>query len=686
MKNKNIVVRFLLGFYLVMFIIPFFMGIINGLFNINLKYNTETLAKADGFTIEEYNIILDVKEDNKIDVTENITVNFTKSNKHGIYKFTPLWLEYTGLDGKTIKRKSRISNYRAIGDPYTIDTVKKKARIKIGSASTYVKKGEKTYVIKYTYDMGSDPYKGFDELIFHAYGDYWGTEIKNASIEINMPKSIEGYNINFFTDKYRKENVNDIVEYTVIDNKLIAVFNSLKSDKPLTKSLTVDIELPEGYFKKGSWNYGYGSLIISIIIIVLTIYTIYKWVKYGKDYKKRVQTIEFYPPDDLSSAEIGYVYNKNQANKKLTISLIISLASKGYIKIDDTKLGIVITNLTIKPKDLQSFEQTLPVREIEVQKLKNIDNNLSKDEITIMKYLFRKSNTKILKSNIEKFLDVKDGLVNKGYIQILNDNEELRLINVDEKRKKYDEKKLKYDEKMNEYNDSISKLKPLTRLEQIVYNRLFSSKDSFLLSDHHTFYQTFDEIADELNKNFKNKIHDEYATKQMKYSLIRNVIILILTLISYGLVEDLDPRLDFLYLISFLCNLVNFFFTLIMKRKTDYGEIITARVKGFRNFLMTCEKEQLENLVEQDPKYFYNILPYTYVLNVSKKWVKKFENIKMPEIDMGTFDYNNSFSLYHDVYYPAPTYSSSSSGCSSCGGGCSSCGGGCSSCGGGGSW
>ena len=62
----------------------------------------------------------------------------------------------------------------------------------------------------------------------------------------------------------------------------------------------------------------------------------------------------------------------------------------------------------------------------------------------------------------------------------------------------------------------------------------------------------------------------------------------------------------------------------------------------------------------------------------------------MPKVDMGSFDYSDDsayYSLYSDVYYPAPVYSSSSSsGCSSCGGGCSSCGGGCSSCGGGGSW
>ena len=32
-------------------------------------------------------------------------------------------------------------------------------------------------------------------------------------------------------------------------------------------------------------------------------------------------------------------------------------------------------------------------------------------------------------------------------------------------------------------------------------------------------------------------------------------------------------------------------------------------------------------MVEKNPTYFYDILPYTYVLGISDKWMKKFEFI-----------------------------------------------------------
>ena len=708
-------------FFFCYFAIMIFGALIGGITSL-FSDDTENIKLADGFTISAYNIILDVKEDNKIDVTENITVNWESSYHHGIYKFTPEWLQYTDKNGNTIKRKSTVSNLRSTSDPYTTDWVKKKARIKLGSASEYVSLGEKTYNVEYTYDMGRDPFKNFDEFIFHAFGDYWGTEIKNATIQINMPKSIEGYNVNFFTDKKRKENVSNCVDYEVIGNTLYAKFNQDKYteaqrkeycsneynvengvcdfgensyyNKKLEKSLTVDIELPEGYFVGGSWNYGWGSFIITLIIFGITAYTIFKWKKYGKDYSKPAQTVEFYPPEKMSAAEVGYIYGK-QTSKKLTISLIVQLASKGYIKIDELKekkKEIQITNLMIKPVEQLSFDDLVPDRVIKVKKLKLADPTiLDKSEITMMTYLFRKADEKELKTNIEKFLAVKDSLVQKGFIEIVSDNEDSRFEELNKRKNEYEASKKQYEIDKVNYNNKIGKMPSLTTLELTVYNRLFEKDNVIILSEHKTFYKAFDDVEKELKSKLKDTVHDKIATKKMTTSIFITILVAILSLISYKFVEDLDPNWKILYTLSFICILVNTFFTVFMKRKTEYGEKITAQIQGFRHFLITAEKPKLEALVAENPNYFYNILPYTYALNVSKKWIKKFEDIPTPELDMGNFDYSSDWAyhdLYSNVYYPEPVYSSSgsSSGCSSCGGGCSSCGGGCSSCGGGGSW
>ena len=66
-----------------------------------------------------------------------------------------------------------------------------------------------------------------------------------------------------------------------------------------------------------------------------------------------------------------------------------------------------------------------------------------------------------------------------------------------------------------------------------------------------------------------------------------------------------------------------------LPKRTPYGNEILSKINGFKNFLETVEKDKLETMVMQDPTYFYNILPYTYVLGVSDKWIKNFESIAL---------------------------------------------------------
>ena len=197
----------------------------------------ETISPADGFTISSYKVYLKVNENNSIDVVEHIGINFFEDNHHGIFRFIPEWLEYTDKNNNIKSRKAEIIDLKAEGENYTIDTVKGKERIKIGNANITLPIGLHYYTISYTYDMGGDPYEGFDEFIFHAFGDYWGTTINDASIVIAFPKhvAIDG-NLHFFADKYREKDITNQVDYHIEDNVLYA---NLSKEYPLSKSLTV---------------------------------------------------------------------------------------------------------------------------------------------------------------------------------------------------------------------------------------------------------------------------------------------------------------------------------------------------------------------------------------------------------------------------------------------------------------
>ena len=54
-----------------------------------------------------------------------------------------------------------------------------------------------------------------------------------------------------------------------------------------------------------------------------------------------------------------------------------------------------------------------------------------------------------------------------------------------------------------------------------------------------------------------------------------------------------------------------------------------GRICGFKKFLLLAEVKKLELLVEDNPEYFYEILPYCYILGITEKLKKKFDRIIM---------------------------------------------------------
>ena len=149
-----------------------------------------------------------------------------------------------------------------------------------------------------------------------------------------------------------------------------------------------------------------------------------------------------------------------------------------------------------------------------------------------------------------------------------------------------------------------------------------------------------------------------------------------------------NPLYLMAYLIGLVCIFIIVMMFMIMPKRSEYGNELLGKIKGFKTFLETAEKSKLEALVFNDPTYFYNILPYTYVLGVSDKWIKKFEVIALSAPDW--YDNNSTFnmvafsSFMNSTMTTATTMMSSSPSSGGSSGGGSSGGG--SGGGGGGSW
>jgi hypothetical protein len=65
--------------------------------------------------------------------------------------------------------------------------------------------------------------------------------------------------------------------------------------------------------------------------------------------------------------------------------------------------------------------------------------------------------------------------------------------------------------------------------------------------------------------------------------------------------------------------------TLICRTK-DYTEKLND-ILGFKNFITLAEKDELEMMLEENPQFYYEILPYAQVLGVTDKWQEKFKTL-----------------------------------------------------------
>ena len=184
----------------------------------------------------------------------------------------------------------------------------------------------------------------------------------------------------------------------------------------------------------------------------------------------------------------------------------------------------------------------------------------------------------------------------------------------------------------------------LSITEQIVYQELFKdgSKEN-IISENYSFISVFPKVNACLEQVMDKRINDIKSRNKMYLTFALLFIGIITWVVSYLYIKDLNPTYNIVYVLSFISIFISGFFAIITSRKTSYGEMISSKVLGFRNYLNTAEKNQLNKLVEDDPNYFYNILPYTYVLNISKKWIDTFEKKNMPNIDLSALEcYENS--------------------------------------------
>ncbi|MEG0022480.1 MAG: DUF2207 domain-containing protein [Bacilli bacterium] len=551
---------------------------------INALEDTNLIGNGE-YAITNYNIDIKVNMNNSFSITENISTHFS-IEKHGIIRTIPLINNVTRLDGSKYTNFAKITNIK-VNEQFTSSKSSKKLKLKIGDPNQFITE-DKTYNISYLYSLGQDKTKDFDELYFNIIGTEWDTTISNVNFTITMPKDFDESKIGFSSGEFGSIDKSKVF-YTVQDNTIKGEYRGVVNPK---EAVTIRLQLEEGYFNKPGFNY---SIILIFLIPFIGLFiAIILYLLHGID-KKVIETVEFYPPEGHNSLDLAFLYKGYVENKDI-ISLLIYLANKGYLTIEETI-----------PKDNFLFT-----------KLKDYDGNNEEEKIFfdgLFDFYKRKEVT---------LLDLKNEFY-KSLIKIKNVTE-----SKENKNKIYEKKSIfLYIIPTILLIISVLTLMTVPTLEYAGIGGLVEIlvMNSFILGFFFSFI---------------------LFTKQTSFLFLE---ILIMTPFLFSIYSESYIPIAIaenpVYLIGEIFGLVCIVGMIIcirhLSKRNEYGSAILGKIKGFKNFLETAEKPKLETLVASNPTYFYDILPFTYILGVSNKWISKFESISMSEPNW--YHGNGSFNI-----------------------------------------
>ncbi|MFB0919435.1 MAG: DUF2207 domain-containing protein [Oscillospiraceae bacterium] len=551
--------------------LPFALLCLGGVFR--QPAQAESLS---GYDISSYSTKISISEDNVYSVNEAVTADFSEP-RHGIYRYIPfrqemIWSE-NGTTDKAVYH-TKISSV-SVNEPFTTYNEDGNLVIRIGDPDQTVT-GSKTYNIAYKHSLGDDKIKSEDFVYYNLIGADWDCNISNVSFEITLPKEFDISKIHFFSGNYASAKEAS-VSYAVSGNMITGYLNGTLGPR---QALTLQIDLPEGYFNipvPFPW-----ATVIIIAAGLLALLSLLLFLIFGRD-PVLVKPIEYYPPDAITSAEAGYIIDSSVDDKDV-VSLIIYWASKGYLSIDQTgRLKL------IRQKDLPE--------------------NSNKYEIYMFNKLFsdgREVEIDDLKETFYTTIETTEGMISDLYSA-----KDKRL---------YDPKSLAL-RKLTYFMSAALVFAALFYSMNAEYYIGFVSLiasfvgTALVMSPFAGIFRTLEKW---------NGLKGITRASKLMFSIIA-AIVLLLILVGYFYLMNMLLLGAVTAAAAAFINVMS----LLMRKRTVSGNDILGKLLGFKNFIEVAERPRLEKLVDENPSYFYDVIPYAYVLGVSDKWAKKFEGIAM---------------------------------------------------------
>jgi hypothetical protein len=563
-------------------------------FSLIIFFNTHSSAQYEHIErIISFDSEITINEDASMIVIERIKVYAAGQKiQRGIYRDFPT--KYKDEYGNNIIINFDVLEVSRDGnsEDYHTENLTNGIRVYCGKSDYFLPADEYTYSIKYKTDRQIGYFENFDELYWNVTGNGWDFIIEKVSATVNLPGSVSSEDLKLYGYTGTSGSKGNDYTYEVVSSDRVV----FKSDYMLNpaEGLTIVVQWPKGlvYEPDSSDRVGYFiqdnlQTVIGLFgIAALIFYYLTIWSRVGKDPDKGLIIPLYEPPANMSAAAVRFVSEMGYDSKIFT-STIVSLAVKGYLKIeeDDSDYRLIKTSDSKKllSADEQAVYDKLGFKKDggrEILELKQKNHSILQGAIKALKNSLKNGFEKNYFLTNRKFFFI--GIVISVlilFISIIGGSGEQIFI--------------------------------------LIWISFWSMGVAALL------LAVFNAWKGVLNKG-RGKATALGGTIFITLFSIPFIIGEIAGL--YFLSEVSSPLMIIVIALIALTNIV---FYNLLKAPTLLGRKIMDKIDGFKMYLGVAEQDHLYSVKEpyKTPELFESFLPYALALGVENQWAEKFSDV-----------------------------------------------------------
>ena len=546
------------------------------------------------YYVENWHYRAVVHENNVWDIREHIDVQFVQPH-HGIFVYRPrIFTDLHDFEGEEcfFTYKLQVRDVQVPGWNFITDTNEDSQQnyvIQIGDENVTLT-GLQSYIISYTLVYPDDRIRTSDNIYHSVLGDGWPSNIRHFEFEIEFDKPLPELALdscfvysgpwNYHGDQWEVGQNTFISSYSLtgsIDNL------------PGGQAISFRISLPEGYFIDVPVLSPWLPYLLYGIAIVLGLWLVSFLISIRL--KHPVPSVQFYPPEGMNSAEVGTIID-NTADVKDLVSLIPWFAQQGYIRISEQPGQYTWS----KSKVFLYYEKDLPENAPEYQK-------------NFLSALFPSGTI----SDLSKLGD------RSSHISLALSGLKNQFIR----------------ERTLSNTSNMVWLLPLMAI-LMIFGYATDTRVCIFDQDKFIFGIIFASL--QCCAAMRRFRYSEVRAYSRTNALWSTLVVLLLAALHMGLIWALhEPQDYFLSLQETYCIFGFSYFVLLLSDRfytdTDYRIDTIGQLLGLREFIKTAEKKRLEMLVDEQPEYFYRILPYAMVFGLANRWADKFKDISIKTPD-----------------------------------------------------